>query len=164
MRLALAVLTLLAVLAGCTTRAPAPVDDRRPAAQAKPSAVKAAPPTARADTYTIKRGDTLYSIALEHGVDYRELARWNGLDDPARIRVGQSLRVRAPEEKPAAGVRVGSVRTAGDLEARPLGTTAGAATGAPPADAGMKTTPKALRLPYSEQNLAALQKPEAAKP
>ena len=160
MRLVAAVLVLLAVLAGCTTRAPAPVDDRRPA-QAKPPAVKPAPPAARADTYAVKRGDTLYSIALEHGVDYRELARWNGLDDPARIRVGQSLRVRAPEEKPAAGVQVGSVRSAGDVEARPIGTSAGAP---PPADAGMKTTPKALRLPYSEQNLAALQKPEAAKP
>jgi lipoprotein NlpD len=159
------VLALLTVLAGCTTRAPAPVDDRRPAAQAKPPAVKPAPPAARAATYTVKRGDTLYSIALEHGVDYRELARWNGLDDPARIRVGQSLRVHAPEEKPAVGVQVGSVRTAGDVEARPLGPPAGTPPSAtPPAEAGMKTAPRALRLPYSEQNLAALQKPEAAKP
>jgi lipoprotein NlpD len=154
-------MAVLAVMAGCTTRSPAPVDDRRPSAQAKPPAVQAAKPALRTGTYTVKRGDTLYSIALEHGVDHRELARWNGLDDPARIRVGQALRVSAPEEKPAAGVQVGSVRTAGDVEARPLG---GPPAASPPAEAGTKTGPKALRLPYSEQNLAALSKPEAPKP
>ncbi|HEY6966501.1 MAG TPA: peptidoglycan DD-metalloendopeptidase family protein [Burkholderiales bacterium] len=154
-----AAVVLLALLAGCTTRAPAPVDDRRPQAQAKP-ATKPAAAAARAGSYTVKRGDTLYSIALEHGVDYRELARWNGMDDPARIRVGQELRVSAPEEKPAAGVQVGSVHQAGEVEARPIGAPAGAA--APiAADGAMKTSPKALRMPYSEQNLAALSKPPA---
>ena len=170
MRLALAGLALLALMAGCTTRSPAPVDDRRPQAQGKPPAVKPAAPALRAGSYTVKRGDTLYSIALEHGVDHRELARWNGVDDPARIRVGQELRVTAPEEKPAAGVQVGSVRQTGEVEARPIGTTAGAPAGqsaaAAPlaAEGAMKTSPKALRLPYSEQNLAALQKPDAPKP
>jgi lipoprotein NlpD len=159
MRLALAALVLLALLAGCTTRAPAPVDDRRPQAQAKPAAKPAAGAAAQPGSYTVKRGDTLYSIALEHGVDYRELARWNGMDDPARIRVGQELRVSAPEEKPAAGVQVGSVHQAGEVEARPIGAPAGAA--APIADGAMKTSPKALRMPYSEQNLAALSKPAA---
>lgn len=170
MKLALAVVTLLALTAGCTTRPPAPVDDRRPPPQAKPAAAQAAGTAAqgaaRAGSYTVKRGDTLYSIALEHGVDYRELARWNGIDDPARIRVGQALRVSAPEEKPAPGVQVGSVRPAGEVEARPIGTPAGApaAQAAPAAAGGMKTSPRALRLPYSEQNLAALSKPDAGKP
>jgi len=157
MKLATAAIAVL-FAAGCAmTRSPAPVDDRRPA-QGKPApAPAAAQPAARAGSYTVKRGDTLYSIALEHGVDYRELARWNGMDDPARIRVGQELRVSAPEEKPAAGVQVGSVHQAGDVEARPIGTPAGAA--APiAAEGGMKTSPKALRMPYSEQNLAALSK------
>lgn len=164
MRIALAGLALLALMAGCTTRSPAPVDDRRPQAQGKPATAKPAAPAARAGSYTVKRGDTLYSIALEHGIDYRELARWNGVDDPARIRVGQELRVTAPEEKPAAGVQVGSVRQAGEVEARPLGTPAGQpATAAPmAADGAMKTSPKALRMPYSEQNLAALSKQPAA--
>jgi lipoprotein NlpD len=157
------------LLAGCMTRSPAPVDDRRPpaarppAAQALPqAAAQAGAPGARGGGYTVKRGDTLYSIALENGVDYRELARWNGVDDPAKIRVGQELRTSAPEDKAAAGVQVGSVRPSGELEARPLG--AGAA---PAAEGGMKTSPKALRLPYSEQNLALLSKPDArieAKP
>ncbi len=42
------------------------------------------------------KGDTLYTIALDHGLDYKELAEWNKLDNPNVIRVGQQLRLRAP--------------------------------------------------------------------
>ena len=160
---------LLAVLvaalgAGCASHAPAPVDDRRPppAARPKPPAAQSAP-AAGAGFYAVKRGDTLYSIALEHGVDFRELAQWNKLEDPAKIRIGQELRVRAPEERSA--VQVGRARVPGEVESRPLGPGAGAPP--PAAEGGMKTSPKALRLPYSEQNLALLARSEArpeAKP
>ena len=46
------------------------------------------------DTHTVKPGDTLYSIALKYGLDYRELATWNRLGDGAYIRQGQVLRLR----------------------------------------------------------------------
>jgi lipoprotein NlpD len=165
----LAAAMLVAALAGCASRTPAPVDDRRPPpGAAKPPAAQARAQVARPDLYVVKRGDTLYSIALEHGADFRELARWNRLEDPARIRIGQELRVTAPEERTAA--QVGTARTSADIESRPLepGVVASPAASAP-ADAGsMKTSPKALRLPYSEQNLAALSKgeirPEPARP
>ena len=162
-KFALALSAVLVLAAGCTTtRSPAPVTDRRPPPSAAKPKPPAAAPAARAGSYVVKRGDTLYSIALEHGLDYRELARWNNLDDPSRIRVGQALRVSAPEDKPAAGVQVGSVHSTGEVESRPLG----APPAASPAAAlpGMKNSPTALRLPYSEQNLAALSKGEAPKP
>jgi lipoprotein NlpD len=159
MKLAVAVqvvlLVLLVQLTGCASRSRAPVDDRRPSpAQAKPPTAIAGQPAARADTYVVKRGDTLYSIALEHGVEFRELARWNNMDDPTKIRVGQELRVRAPEAP--AGVQVGVARAPRDIESRPLEPGTAAA-----AEGGMKTSPKALRLPYSEQNLAALSRGDA---
>ena len=93
---------------------------RRPAAASRRRAGGAGREAgARGPTlYVVKRGDTLYSIALEHGVDFRELARWNNLDDPSKIRVGQELRVRAPEEPAAA--QVGSARASRDIESRPL--------------------------------------------
>ena len=150
---------VLLLAAGCATRSPAPVDDRRPApaVQPKPPVARAAPvpQSARPGTYTVRRGDTLYSIALEHGVDYRELAQWNRLEDPSKIRIGQELRVTAPEDR--AAVQVGRARAPGEIESRPLGSAA-----SPPAavEAGTKTSPKALRLPYSEQNLALLSKSE----
>jgi len=46
--------------------------------------------------YVVARGDTLYRIAKNHGVNYRDLAKWNNLKDPRRLRVGQELRLTAP--------------------------------------------------------------------
>ncbi|HEX3121732.1 MAG TPA: LysM domain-containing protein, partial [Rhodanobacteraceae bacterium] len=39
------------------------------------------------------RGDTLYAIAFRNGVDFRELAAWNGIEPPYRIYPGQDLRL-----------------------------------------------------------------------
>jgi lipoprotein NlpD len=47
----------------------------------------------RPATYTVKRGDTLYSIAWKHGVDYQQLARWNGIGRDYVIHPGQVLRL-----------------------------------------------------------------------
>jgi lipoprotein NlpD len=126
-----------AIAAGCATQhKPAPVVDGR---AAKPAAARsvAAPapvtPKSLADFYSVKRGDTLYSIAQEHGLDPREVAQWNGLDDPTRLRVGQQLRVRPPLASPSAPravvdpersatAQVGSARILGRVESRPLDT------------------------------------------
>ena len=96
--------TVVVFLAACTSNRPAPVVERAvPSRQA--SAPVAAPSTARPsprtsetrpDAYTVKPGDTLYSIALEHGLDYREVAIWNGLDNPGALRIGMQLRLSAP--------------------------------------------------------------------
>jgi lipoprotein NlpD len=106
----------------------------------------------------VKRGDTLYSIALEYGASYRDVAEWNQLDDPTKIAVGQILRVTAPE--PAGGVQIGAARASGPLVGRPLDGSAGVAQQAA-VDGGTKTSPKALRLPYSDQNLALLRQGDA---
>lgn len=48
----------------------------------------------------VRAGDTLYSIAVAHDLDWRSLALWNGITDPRSLRVGQLLRLtnpRAPE-------------------------------------------------------------------
>lgn len=47
-------------------------------------------------TYTVRKGDTLYSIAFFHGVDYRDVADWNHLDNPAAIKIGQQLKMHIP--------------------------------------------------------------------
>ena len=193
----------VALLAGCaSTRPSAPVIDRLPTTTApKPPAVKpvvaapaspTSPTTTRAadaqdDTYTVKRGDTLYSIALDNGQDYRELAQWNNIDNPNLIRIGQVLRVKPlPETASSAGVQIKPVAGAGSLESRPLGAagTQQAASGTQPpapttatapkpaaANAGagasslLKTEPRAVRLPYSEENLALLSRePKPAAP
>jgi lipoprotein NlpD len=167
---------LVAILgAGCMSQPPAPVSDRRPtsaaqqmppSAQTVPSAGGAASSPAPQRTYIVKRGDTLYSIALENGADFRELAQWNNLEDSAKIRIGQELRVSAPAvtaPDTRTGVQVGAARLPGEVEARPLGSATGPAaspSASPTLEGGMRTSPKALRLPYSEQNLALLSRPD----
>ena len=90
-------------------------------AQMPATAIEAAPPTTIAGTYAVQRGDTLAKIALEHGVTWRDLARWNNIDNPNVIEVGQILRVTPPAESgprtaitrplPPQGARAGSAAT-----------------------------------------------------
>lgn len=127
-RLSLLLAAVGFLAAGCATVSlnEAPITDksarRDPAAVAAPSA----PPTAlsreaRDGQYVVQRGDTLYSIALAFGQDYRDLARWNGIADPARLQVGQTLRVQ-PSTDPANGAVVAAVPVApvGAADVRPI--------------------------------------------
>lgn len=45
-----------------------------------------------AGSYKVKRGDTLYSIASRHGWNFKELARYNGINPPYAVNVGQTIR------------------------------------------------------------------------
>ena len=46
--------------------------------------------------YTVKQGDTLIRIGLDQGQNWRDIVKWNNLDNPNNIEVGQVLRVQAP--------------------------------------------------------------------
>ena len=105
----------------------------------------------------MKRGDTLFAIALEHGLDYRELAALNNIENLNVIRVGQILRVRMPGDAApsvAAGPATAPLVTAPPVtEGRPVAATR---TDRPNSDT-YKTQPRATKLPYSEAALAQLQ-------
>ena len=165
----IAILTLVAGYGCMTAHRPAPVADRtqQPPAPAvakpAPGVAPAAPAavTAEADTnpefYTVKKGDTLYLIALDHGLDYKDLAAWNNLDNPNVIRLGQQLRLRAPA---AGAVVTAPLKTPPRVEGRPVGSApAGGA-----AIEGVKTQPKGVKVPYSDQALAQLSEPSQTKP
>lgn len=57
--------------------------------------------TALAQTYTVKKGDTLYRIARAHGLSVAELKQLNGLTSDL-IRTGQVLRLASAQGKPGA--------------------------------------------------------------
>lgn len=85
---------LLIFFAGCANNPPAPVvnrspQDRQPTPVTPPT--KASGEDWRPDSYTVKKGDTLYSIGLNHGYDYREIAAANNIYEPYNISVGQKL-------------------------------------------------------------------------
>jgi lipoprotein NlpD len=156
----LALLTLsLGILSACSTETRvAPVIDRptptastfRPRPQPAPAAAEEAKPDARG-TYTVRRGDTLLRIALDHGQNYRDLVAWNNLSDPDDIKVGQVLKV-APSERNGNGNTVVT---------SPI-----AMPGAEKAPAvPKKTEPSGAKKPYSESNLASAKEdnPKAEK-
>lgn len=57
---------------------------------------------ASADSVTIKAGDTLFSIAAEHGVSVNDLAQINNVTDPNMIFVGETLELSDDASQPAA--------------------------------------------------------------
>jgi len=169
---------VLAVV-GCASRpVQAPVLERAPAAAAAPAARPQA--EASPDLYTVRRGDTMFSIALDHGLDYKELAAWNNVVNPNLIRQGQQLRIKPPAAAQEAPVTVRPITTAGRVEAHPLGAQPGAsgapvarppealgtaAAGAPAISEGaIKSGPLARKLPYSPENVALLQRGDAPPP
>jgi lipoprotein NlpD len=142
------VLAILLVLSGCASKSPAPVGGQ--------------PSAAARDSYTVKPGDTLYSIAREHGMDFRELIALNGIDNPNRITVGKVLKVR-PAAAATSSAAASSVATTAPVvsdvvQARPLGSEPVPEKQLPGSNTEMvKREPKAGKEPYSDQALAQAQ-------
>src|SRR5690606_20967938 len=68
-RLSLLMVMLALLIAGCASTPPRP------------------------DAYTVRRGDTLYSISWRHGLNYKDVARWNGIGSSYVLYPGQKLRL-----------------------------------------------------------------------
>jgi len=74
--------------------------------------------------YRVRRGDTLYAIAFRYGLDWRDLARWNGIPAPYLIHPDQLVRLSArPAGAASAAVQPSAARpadTAAGVTTRPL--------------------------------------------
>ncbi|MGH8761825.1 MAG: peptidoglycan DD-metalloendopeptidase family protein [Nitrosospira sp.] len=106
--------------------------------------------------YIVQKGDTLYSIALNHGIDQKDLAQWNNIQDPGAIHIGQQLSLSSPFPvaqpslfplpepvlPPSAGMAPNAVPP---FEEKHMANTD-----------KLKVEPKAFKLPYSEQAVALL--------
>ena len=106
--LSLAMAAGLSLLAACSTTSldepgRAPVTDRSSRGAAGSAAVTPPPGQENAGKpgyYSVRPGDTLTRIGLDHGQSPRDLARWNALENPNLIEVGQVLRVAPPGKDP----------------------------------------------------------------
>lgn len=174
---------MFAVLSACAVHQPAPVIERGPAAKkpaAKPAAVEK---DWRPEVYTVKKGDTLYGIGLEHGIDYKEIAQWNNIAPPYAIRIGQQLRLKLAAPTVAVAATPAATADKSEVVATPISIDA-APAGKPlsdstdfatpavpiapaPAAAGgvpLLTAPKATKQPYSELAMAAPPSEPAKEP
>lgn len=176
-------------LAGCAAgRNKAPVEDRQPVRQAapraplpapasttpstaasQPAAVEAAMPLPGAENagkpgyYTVKPGDTMIRIGLEQGQNWRDIVRWNAIENPNLIEVGQVLRVVPPQVDAGAlaaqGVAPARVE-AKPLDAKPAAAGASAASApvvAPPATAAAADDEPAWAWPAAGSVLAGFE-------
>jgi len=154
-----------ALIAGCTnTPNRAPVEDRtavsRPAvavpAAGAASAVDAAKPLPGAENagkpgyYTVKPGDTLIRIGLENGQNWKDLVKWNTLDNPNIIEVGQVLRVMPPGVDPNAASS--KPITSAKIETRPLDAKPAASAASGVSVAGAPATPTPATPPAARDN------------
>ena len=168
----LAALVVPVVLTGCANNTHrAPVEDRgaagwpqatgaasaasaglgagaQPAASAQPAEATSAKPPLGAENagkpgyYSVRPGDTLIRIGLDSGQNWRDIARWSGLDNPNAIEVGQVLRV-APPSADSNGAVTRPVAPGGRVDGKPLDGKPVAASGLPGA-AGVNATPMSV--------------------
>jgi lipoprotein NlpD len=112
---AIVCVTLAVILGACSSpnniRIPAPVidhspnktDSRESSRESSPRVANPQVSTANLESsnkpgyYTVKPGDTIYHISLDNGQNWKDLARWNNLENPNMIEVGKVLRVLPPE-------------------------------------------------------------------
>jgi lipoprotein NlpD len=145
-RLRLTILAAALALGACTQTvmvSPANQDTAPPAS--RPQSKSTAP------TYVVQPGDTMYKISMQYGVDYRDLANWNGIAAPYTIYPKQTLRV-GPETVAPAAVAAAPASTATVAPVQPAGEPAGtpAAAGGDQASA---TTAQAAKPEGYDPNL-----------
>jgi len=152
------------LLIGCsTTQPPVPVVD-----SVKSGSSGSAKPTESSNSdnqfYIVQKGDTLYGIALNHSVDFKKLAEWNDIVDPKTIRPGQRISLSMPArdsqpelfalpQQPMATTIDPTIHSSDSKNALSQESNNIVSSGK------VKTSPKALKLPFSEQNIARLQYP-----
>ena len=159
--IAAAMLLCALMLAGCgsTSLNRAPVEDRRVGAKPLPtpsssgasssasssvaiSVSNASMASGQPGTYTVKPGDTLIKIGLDSGQSWRDIRRWNNIDNPNQIEVGQVLRVAPPGAGSTSAAQTAPVQTASvQAQPKPAASQASASpSSAPPSTAAAAET------------------------
>lgn len=151
----LAAAMVLVLLASCKASGnrKAPVEERdgsvrKPQATGKKQSLRDT--DTRSPFYVVQKGDTLYSISFEYGLDYRDVAVQNNIENPSAIQIGQQIKLLPSAE---------------DLGERPRSDSK-PVTSALPILIPKKDQPKVVKLLYSDQAAAQIEKMqyEATRP
>lgn len=161
------IIVLISSLSFACSTTQAPVIDRIPHAKSNKPQTKVSSHKVGSDwrpaSYVVKKGDTLYSIGLEYGYDYKEIAQANNISAPYLIKIGQTLKFSSLNEAPATEPRTPATPAPGNSNAQEdnngvvtyaIGNDSAPAASsnkqaAPPVAVAINE-PKALREPYSD--------------
>jgi lipoprotein NlpD len=111
--------------------------------------------------HVVQRGETLYRIAVNNGLNVDALAAWNNIEPGQSIREGQVLRLRAPEGGSGFAPIAGQPLPGSDGRSAPPAL-AGSAPLIVTPEAPLKTEPRAQRVPFSDGALAQMQRSDGA--
>lgn len=132
-------LVVMSLLAGCASGGKhAPVVEHGTVTKAAKAPARSTDKDWRPRVHVVQKGDTLYAIAFNYGLDPRELAEQNAIQDPNLIQVGQQINLFSGTASPRAAV-----------ESRPI-----------PVPSAVKDQPKVVKYPY---NATAVAKAEAVQ-
>lgn len=103
-------ITLVLLIHGCASNIPSPVENK--------NRIQKCP-----DVYTVKKGDTIFSISLKCGFDYKQVALVNDIEKPYKISPGEIIRfdlLRNKDEKALTEPENSSIKTEGLSESNEL--------------------------------------------
>lgn len=150
------------VVSGCNSRSltHAPVEDRstsrsRIAVGSANNALNVKQPAGfenagKPGYYSVKPGDTLIRIGLDTGQNWRDIARWNGIDNPNIIEVDQVLRIAMPGVDNAQAIT------------HPVASSAAVASASAPAASAARPAASAAALPVAPASASASPPPASA--
>jgi lipoprotein NlpD len=139
---------LAVVLAACAGPPPVPIGDRSTGEgqyQGTPDG-----------HYRVRHGDTLYAIAFRYGLDWRDIAHWNGIGGPYVIQPDQLLRLGPP----GSGARAAGAGTPASVESP--GVSIRPAPAASAATTRPLETPRAITVSPEQDNRTPAQREAAA--
>ena len=167
---------LVVLLAACESNPPAPMIERTPQTS-KPKLPAQSKSVAgakdwRPDSHLVKKGETLFGIGLEYGLDYKEIAAANNIAAPYPIKIGQKIDLSSFKTKAATATEINKVEVSknddgvvitpmktepaviGDIVADKVGDKSVTdAKPSVPAVTPVLSEPKAVREPYSLEAL-----------
>jgi lipoprotein NlpD len=168
---------LIFSLTACESNPPAPVIERAPqASKPKPPNAKSTETKPldqknvgnttgnkdwRPDSHIVVKGDTMFGIGLEYGLDYKEIAAANNIPPPYPIKIGQKIDLSSFKTKTVVGTEPG--KTEDGVVITPMKTESVVTEAKPIQEANKPTVqpavtpilnePKAVREPYSLEAL-----------
>jgi lipoprotein NlpD len=164
------VVFLLVLLTACSTvpinapvgsRVAVPQTQPQPQPQLQLASTTGSADAQKPDYYSVRRGDTLYSIAWQNGLNFRQLAEMNAIRSPYTIYVGQSLRIAPADGVPPTPLQVPMPGPVARPSPRPVAAVASESAAIPSSGQKAQSGPTRTTTPIPAAEQAPAPEPEA---